>query len=203
MSRTRRRPAVLAAVLLTGGLALTACGSDDAAPPRPSLTVPPQPDDGRVVQEDVHNAQDAAFASDMIIHHRQAITMAQLVPGRSRNENVVRLARRIETTQAAEVQQLSRWLTEWGKRVPAPSATTVGYTLPGSVSAAQLRTLQATSGEAFDRSFLTLMISHHEGAVTQARDQVRAGADERARGLAEDILVAQTTEITEMRILLG
>ena len=47
------------------------------------------------------------------------------------------------------------------------------------------------------------MITHHEGALSQAQDQIQAGADQRAKGLAEDIVTTQSTELTEMRSLLG
>jgi len=203
--RTRRAPRRRTALAFAGlvgfaSLGLVGCSSDEAARP-PSIS--PIPDDGTIVEEGVHNAQDAAFATDMIIHHHQALTMAGMVPGRTQNEKLLALAQRIQAAQAPEIREMSRWLVEWGKPVPSPSADPSGHSLIGMASPAELKRLEAATGATFDRTFLTLMITHHKGAVTQARDQLRAGADQRAKGLAQDVVTAQSAEILDMRTLLG
>jgi uncharacterized protein (DUF305 family) len=159
----------------------------------------PQP--GDVVQDDVHNAQDVAFATDMIVRHRQALEMAGLAPGRTSNGTVLALAQEIRAEQTPEVAEMGRWLTEWRKPIPGPSArVTVGAPVATPAELARLRT---SKDAAFDTTFLTLMIAHHQGAVTAAQDEQRTGADERARGLAEDIASSQSTQLTRMRQLLG
>ena len=42
--------------------------------------------------------------------------------------------------------------------------------MPGMATEAQLKKLRAAKGKAFDELFLTLMITHHEGAITMATD---------------------------------
>lgn len=50
-----------------------------------------------------------------------------------------------------------------------------------------------------DVDFLTMMIPHHQGAIDMARLALLHGADPLTRGLAEQIIAAQTAEIEAMR----
>lgn len=75
--------------------------------------------------------------------------------------------------------------------------------MTGLMSDEQMAGLERASGAAFDRSFLEMMIDHHEGAVTMARTELDAGVDLRARELAQRIVDTQQAEIAEMRALLG
>lgn len=202
-SAHRRRPATAAlavATLTAGSIALSGCGSSGTqnTPTTPSTS---EIELG-VVEENVHNRQDAAFARDMILHHRQSIELARSAKGRTKNDAVLALAQRIETAQTPEITQLSRWLAEWRQPVPTASAT-AGYAIPGMVSTADIKALTGSTGSDFDRRFVTLMIANHEGAITQSQNQLKSGADERAKGLAADIAMAQESEITELRKLLG
>ncbi len=62
--------------------------------------------------------------------------------------------------------------------------------------------LAGSTGADFDRRFLTLMIAHHEGALTMA-EPVRASSDPEIRQLAAAIVSTQTDEIAVMRGLLS
>jgi uncharacterized protein (DUF305 family) len=77
--------------------------------------------------------------------------------------------------------------------------------MPGMLTAAELAQLQAARGAAFDRLFLTLMIKHHEGALTMV-DQLLAspGAaqDDEVYKFVSDVNADQDTEIARMRRML-
>lgn len=59
--------------------------------------------------------------------------------------------------------------------------------------------LQDKRGDAFDETFLSSMIAHHQGAIDMA-NLVRANAKhEELKTMAEDILTAQSKEIEQMQ----
>lgn len=59
--------------------------------------------------------------------------------------------------------------------------------------------LKSKSGDDFDKAFIEMMISHHEGAVDMAQlIPSRANHDE-IKKLGEAIISAQTTEISDMK----
>ncbi|WP_409181231.1 DUF305 domain-containing protein [Amycolatopsis sp. VS8301801F10] len=181
--------AVLAAALLLG-----ACGGPDAPAPAPSAQAG-------------HNAADVAFAQQMVPHHQQALEMAKMVPSRSSNPKVVDLAGRIDQAQDPEIRQMQGWLTAWG--APSASHSMPGghemsgdHQMTGMMSDADMKSLDAAKGADFDRSWLEMMIKHHQGAVEMAKTELAQGADAGAKALAQRIVDAQQAEIAEMQGLL-
>jgi uncharacterized protein (DUF305 family) len=70
--------------------------------------------------------------------------------------------------------------------------------MPGMLTADQLKQLGAAKGEEFDRLFLTFMIQHHSGALKMVQDLVEtpgAAQDIDVSVFANDVQVAQTAEI--------
>jgi uncharacterized protein (DUF305 family) len=59
--------------------------------------------------------------------------------------------------------------------------------------------LQGQTGDAFDRTFLSGMIVHHQGAVTMAQAVLQKSKRPELIKLAQDIISAQTTEINQMQ----
>ncbi|MEV6875341.1 DUF305 domain-containing protein [Amycolatopsis sp. NPDC051128] len=203
--------------LLAGGLAvvsalvLSACSSSD----HPSMSgmgssssvpapAPSQPAAG-------HNADDIAFAQQMIPHHSQALDMAKLVPSRGANPKVVDLAGRIEKAQDPEIQQMRGWLSTWGATSTSsmPGMTHESMpgmgtsSMPGMMSDADMRKLEQAKGAEFDKMWLEMMVKHHEGAVEMAKTELTKGSNADAKALAQKIIDAQQAEITEMRGLLS
>ncbi|MFD3340432.1 DUF305 domain-containing protein [Streptomyces anthocyanicus] len=157
-----------------------------------------------------HNAADVAFAKGMIPHHRQAVEMADLAPGRARSAEVKKLAADIKKAQDPEIRTLSGWLTSWGEDVPAEGAmdhsthdmSGMGG-MGGIMTAEEMTGLENASGKAFDTAFTELMIKHHEGAVEMARTEQADGAHGPARKMAGEIIDSQSAEIEQMNALLG
>lgn len=57
---------------------------------------------------------DKAFIEMMIDHHQGAIDMAELIPGRSKHEEIEKLGRAIITTQTTEINDMRNWAKAWG-----------------------------------------------------------------------------------------
>jgi uncharacterized protein (DUF305 family) len=75
--------------------------------------------------------------------------------------------------------------------------------MPGMMSPADMAELEQASVAQFQDLWLSMMISHHEGAVEMAQPQQEDGQYGPARTLAEDIEKSQTEEIETMRALLS
>ena len=159
------------------------------------------------------NSADVTFAQDMIPHHRQATEMAQLAAERTRNTDVLGLADHVIAAQQPEIDTMSGWLTSWDKEVPADSSGmgemegmdhgSSSSDMPGMMSEEDMSSLEAASGAAFDRQFLTMMIDHHEGAIEMASQEEVDGRFDQAVELAKKIQADQTAEISTMQKLLS
>ncbi|RBQ19159.1 DUF305 domain-containing protein [Spongiactinospora rosea] len=148
------------------------------------------------------SAADITFAESMIPHHRQALEMAALAPARSADRRLLALAERVTVAQGPEIQALAGWLRGEGRAVPAGHGHTRGG-MYGMATLEQMNRLRVARGTAFDRLFLQLMITHHQGAMTMAKAQLDSGTDRRMRLMARDVISGQTIEISRMRRLLG
>lgn len=72
-----------------------------------------------------NNAADVTFATDMIPHHQQAVQMSGLVPQRSADPAVIKLAAEIAAAQGPEIETMKAFLVQWnGVRTPITAATT-------------------------------------------------------------------------------
>lgn len=154
------------------------------------------------------NATDVAFAQGMIPHHAQAIDMADMVPTRSTNAALLALARQIRAAQDPEIATMTGWLTAWDQPLPVMGdhsdhdmSSMGSMMMSGMMSAADMDRLEASSGTAFDRMWLEMMIEHHEGAVEMARAELASGKDPAAQQLARAIIDGQSAEITEMQAM--
>lgn len=153
----------------------------------------------------LYTAADVAFMQGMIAHHAQAIFMSRLAAGHHADPRVLKLATKIDQSQVAEIRIMQEWLGRNGQAVPDTSSWR-GMHMPGMLTAAQLDTLDAATGGAFDRAYLTLMIQHHEGALRMVDDLfATAGAaqDVDVSVFANDVVSVQTAEIGAMRRLLS
>lgn len=160
---------------------------------------------------DGFNEADVAFASDMIPHHAQALSMVDLTLGRDLSPDLAALAEEIRQAQAPEIEQMVDSLEEWDQPVPETGRdhanahgdpAEMDADMPGMMSAEQMAALEEASDEEFEDLWLTMMIEHHEGAVTMAEEVRAAGEDAETATLAEGIIETQQAEIERMQALL-
>lgn len=146
------------------------------------------------------NDQDVMFAQSMVVHHNQAIDMAQLILDKEGiDPRVAELARDIEAAQAPEIDQLNRFLEEWG----ASDDMHDMHDMDGMMSESDMADLEAATGVDASRLFLEQMTMHHEGAVEMAQMEVDRGQDPEAMALAQKIIDDQTAELTLIADLLA
>ncbi|MFF0018007.1 DUF305 domain-containing protein [Streptomyces sp. NPDC005374] len=204
-TRTLTRRAALTATAVTAALVLAACGndSDSASSGHDGHSASSSSASSSAA---AHNEQDMAFAQGMIPHHQQALEMAKLAVGRASSATVKSLASRIEKAQDPEIQTMNGWLKSWGQDMSSSMPGmdhSAGSGMPGMMDGTDMGHLKKMSGTDFDTMFLTMMIDHHKGAVEMATAEKNKGAYGPATSMADDIITAQTAEITEMNNLLG
>ena len=155
-----------------------------------------------------YSPADALFMQDMIPHHHQAVEMAALVADRTNRPELIDVAGRIDKSQKDEIEFMQTWLADRGERVPDPTAhhaMHMSHEMAGMATPEQMAALAASEGTAFDRLFLELMITHHEGAVTMVEElleQPGAAYDPVLFEFTNDVTNDQTAEIERMNALL-
>jgi uncharacterized protein (DUF305 family) len=167
----------LAGAAAASGIAAAGCGGDDDS------------------NQASANPIDRAFAADMIPHHEGAIEMAELVRERAEHREVKQLADDIVAAQEAEIgtlrrieQDLEGMGIERGDLGLDEHERGMGHDLA-----------ELEQAEPFDRTFIELMIAHHEGAIRMARSELADGAHKALQKIAWDITAAQSREIAQMR----
>jgi uncharacterized protein (DUF305 family) len=155
-----------------------------------------------------HSPDDVKFMQDMIPHHRQAMEMAELVADRTNRPEIIDVAGRITVSQRDEIEFMRQWLRSRGERVPIPTAYDAMHTehkMAGMATPRQLEELAKSEGTEFDRMFLRLMITHHEGAVTMVEElleQPGSAYDPVLFEFTTDVTNDQSAEIERMNALL-
>ncbi|MFI6643991.1 DUF305 domain-containing protein [Streptomyces sp. NPDC050504] len=223
-----------------GGGSGTGASAKSVAGGGPSVVAPGKPGEpaktlsaeeaARATPSDEPNSADYDYAEMMIVHHTQALTMTELVPGRAASPKLKALADRITAAQKPEIAAMRGWQQVNGadRRKKPGKGQGGGHgsahggahgtpetdaspdtgkapgkhdhaSMPGMATAAQLGQLRAARGPAFDRLFLKLMITHHQGAVTMATDVLSQGNNVLVEEMANDVVATQTTEINRMR----
>ncbi|MFJ7071492.1 DUF305 domain-containing protein [Streptomyces sp. NPDC098781] len=217
VTKTRDRGAriVTAALATLAVLALGGCESDTGAksPARsgPSVIVPGKPGESNRVlsaeeaareraEDDSPNSADVDYARMMIEHHAQALELTELAPDRAESVKVRKLAERIAAAQGPEIAAMKGWLKSHGKA--EKSEGHVHGSMPGMATQAELEKLRAARGKAFDQLFLTLMTTHHNGAITMATEVKGEGNNIRIEEMADEVVAQQASEIARMRDLL-
>ena len=205
---------VVLASLAMAGCAHPVSGASGAAEPR-ATTSAARPAPTAPASRPAPNPADVNFMAGMIGHHAQALVMAGWAPSHGASASIQTLAARIINAQKDEIATLQNWLRDRGQPVPeakpGPMRMTMnGMThdmlMPGMLTDAQMKELDATRGAEFDRLFLRDMIQHHQGAVAMVNELFAtpgAAQDQSVFKLASDVSADQTTEIARMQKMLA
>ena len=219
VNRQRARWLVVALSLVLAGCS---GGADepDSGDPAPNIVQPGAPGEGtrtltpeelEGIKRTEHTEADVRFMQGMIQHHAQALRMTSFVPTRSRRRAIALLAKRIDLSQAGEIEQIRSWLEARDEEAPQlhrahghAHGPGIGRLMPGMLTESQLEQLAARRGTSFDRLFLQSMIRHHEGAVTMVEQLYAgdAGAEPEIDAFARHVDSDQQIEIDRMRALL-
>lgn len=208
MNKTRKLVAGLTALAVVA--AAGACGnsaSKDAA----SGSLASQTSTAAAAS--AHNHADVMFAHMMIPHHQQAVQMSDVILAKQGiDPRVVELATQIKAAQGPEIDTMQGWLDQWGMSgMPGMPGMSGMPGMPGMddmpgmggmMSPADMQALQNAQGVAAGKLFLTQMVTHHQGAIAMAQNEIKNGQSTEAIALAKSIVSSQQREIDTMNELL-
>ncbi|CAN5608138.1 hypothetical protein BH24ACT20_BH24ACT20_08080 [soil metagenome] len=159
-------------------------------------------------REPGNSSAEAGFARDMIVHHSQAVEMAEIVRDRTENDRINTLATDIALTQQAQIGQMQGWLDLWGLPVAGsePAMSWMGMAhegrMPGMAAQEEVNRLRTLPPEEADQLFLRLMIPHHEAAVPMSEAALERTNNPTVENLANAIVASQQAEIEIMKEML-
>ncbi|MBA2374520.1 MAG: DUF305 domain-containing protein [Rubrobacter sp.] len=154
-------------------------------------------------------SDEAGFARDMMIHHAQAVQMAEIVRDKTEDERMRTIASDMAITQQGQIGQMQGWMGVWGIPITGtePYMAWMGHDLeqnermPGMATPGEIWELTEAPPEEADEIFLRLMIPHHESAVPMSEAIYDTNHPE-VRQLAEAIALSQESEIRLMEDML-
>jgi uncharacterized protein (DUF305 family) len=176
------------------------------APGQPSQTL--DATTALAIADSSYTSADVHFMQGMILHHHQALLMSRLASDRTNNENVLDLAGRIDVSQDDEIMLMQDWLKERSEMVPDPAdhhSSHMSHDMVGMATAEQMTNLVNSKSIDFDELFLSLMITHHDGAikmVKELQDQPGSAYDPLLNEFVSDVANDQAVEIERMNELL-
>ena len=155
---------------------------------------------------------DVKFMQGMIHHHHQALLMVAMINTHTKTPELISMGQKIQLSQSGEIQAMKEWLA--ARKQPEPMLHADGSAMmgqmdmgpmPGMLTAAQMKALDAARGATFDELFLTGMIQHHKGALKMVADVRAAGGGKETNigDFLNEVDNDQRMEIVRMYGLLG
>lgn len=199
---TSERPYVIsAAFLLATFLCSVACGkpkdsaSGTGAQSAPATDrVPPSTADHESGETAPYDLQ---FIDTMSQHYRGAIQMGEMAATTAHHAELKEFGGKLVTDQERQVALLKEWRDQWYAGKPdAENRRLAGRIQPMvGINAAHMDTL---SGDDFDRTFLDMMILHHQGAIAMAKEAFDKVEHAELKALSQQIIDVQQREIDRM-----
>lgn len=152
-------------------------------------------------QNMIGNSQiDRHFIEQMIPHHQDAITMAELALEKATHQEIKKLAEDIKKSQSEEIENMRSWYKDWYCiEVSDGNTETMGMMMHGGMMGDDTDIESIKNASDFDKAFIEEMIPHHQMAAMMAQMLERGTSREEMKDLAQDIIDAQTKEINDMR----
>lgn len=140
------------------------------------------------------NEADIEFLQQMITHHWEAVTMAELVPLHSSREPLIERAAEMKAAQSEQIDRMEEML----------KAADVGYQtdnvpeaseIPGMPTQDGMATLRTVNEAEFNLTFINLITAHHRGAMILANRVLKEGQSELIAEMAQEMITSQEAEI--------
>lgn len=180
-------------VATVAGVTLAACGGGDAEQP-----AAPEPA--------AFNQADADFLPAMNQLLGQATTLAETAEQKASSPQVKNLAASMNAAHYPQFDQILARMEDANKQEGLNHPHDHGesaHTIPGFLPEADVDRMDTARGRKFDQAFVTLMLRHHDGAITLARNQQAQGQHQPTKDLARQIEAALHQHKQELTRLAG
>jgi uncharacterized protein (DUF305 family) len=154
-----------------------------------------------------NDSAEAGFARDMIVHHGQAVQMAEIIRDKTKSDSIRLLVSDISLTQQAQIGIMQGWLGAWGLSITGsePAMAWMGHPtdglMPGMATPDEIDRLCTLPPDRADVLFLRLMIAHHEAAIPMAQAVLKRTDEPEVSHLATSIIESQRAEIENMKAM--
>ncbi|MFY1674604.1 DUF305 domain-containing protein [Plantactinospora sp. WMMB334] len=196
--------ALLVAVLLVGGCAGSAVpgptigGTPGGAAPADAGPAADPP--GTPGSSSPFNGTDIAWLQLTVAMHERVLPLLELVPERTGEPALRRLAARVRDTHRAELDLSRRLLDRSGAPKTNPHE---GHDMPGMMTETELSALGTAPDAEFRRLFGQHLREHLKQSVRIAGAEQRAGAERETTALAAAIVRTGTEYLTQLGELDG
>jgi uncharacterized protein (DUF305 family) len=132
---------------------------------------------------------DAKFIDSMIVHHQGAIAMAQEALEKAQRTELKQFAQNVIMVQAGEITQMQVWRNNWYPTVAISAGTGIDM---GDMMVSQ------DDSVSYDLRWIDAMISHHQAAITMAKEALTKAEHADIKNLAQAVIDMQSAEITQL-----
>lgn len=139
-------------------------------------------------EDQSYNSQDQAYMNMIMMHHREAIAMADVELSRGSNEEVKEMARKIKMEQIDSLGKAENLYRSVFNAEPPQGMTT------------QLLS-QLVNAQNVDKAFIELMIQHHLTGAQMDKEELAQGENEKVKKFAEEDIPMQFKDILKLRML--
>jgi uncharacterized protein (DUF305 family) len=171
-------------------LACAACAAD------PQTTAAPAAPAGAGATSSDFGGTDIAWVQLMIPMDEQLLPVLDLVPQRSSDPAITRLAAELRSRYTSEIQQLKALRAKAGLDASNPHA---GHRMPGLVDAETLAAIGGSGGAAeFDRKVAECLRGHLDQLANLARSELTNGTSASVKDLAKQVAESRTAGLAQL-----
>lgn len=168
---------------------LIACGNTSAGAPTATATHEMAGHDMTAMSMTNDAPYDALFIDSMIVHHQGAIAMAQEALEKAQHTEIKQFAQNVIMVQDGEITQMQVWRHNWYPNVAISAGTGMDM---GDMLVAQ------DDRFSYDVRWINSMISHHQAAITMAKEALTKAEHPDVKNLAQAIIDMQSAEVTQL-----
>jgi len=145
-----------------------------------------------------YTGADIMFLQMMIPHHQQAVDISTLAMGKSKDAELLALAKKIAADQASEIITMKAWLKDAGADLG------MGHSMDGMggmLNDAELSALKVERGSKFDILWLKGMTGHHDGAIHMTQ-MIEDAQNSEIKAFGVKVIADQSAQIAQMKEML-